>query len=633
MRKLCSTILIFFLIASNLVFANQAQAAKPKDDITGITLEKEMRDMIALGVMQGYKEGVYRPKENVSRGQFATFIARALQLPKGSGSFPDVPKSSSLADGIYKAYKAGIVNGKTNGTFGIDDPITRQQIAMMIDNALEYLNIDRVQAPVTFTDANKFTSSHFKLAASHSIHYKIIQGFPDNTFRPSNYATRDQAAAFISRLLKVVSDNQPELAYQVAKISNGELVYENKRYNSFSAAAAAAKSSNKVVVQGKKVLKMNDGVVYAKPSPGKSTTNIYEANLSEKNTITYVTANAEMKYLDADEKKIKVQIADSIGYVKPSEVWLTPKELQQGRSYYANNSGVLTHYVFNSATGKYENYVYGVAPSFMKSGQKYYSWNGHDFESANGKTVGTAYQYFNMLSVRTKTNYTAEELNAFVAAKKPASPLKNLGKAFKDAEKKYNVNALFLLATAINESGWGLSSIAQAKNNLFGIRAVDSDPEKAADEFTSFEKCIDYMAGTFIGKGYAIPSDWRYNGAVVGNKTIGFNVRYASDPYWGQKIAGHMYNADNYLGKKDTKNSYQIAGTTTTNVRVRPEPNTRKTEHYQYRNNKTNYPLVIISETAKQADGYTWYQVIPDHNAKAQAFVRSDLLESLPIAK
>lgn len=631
MKKLCSSFFILILIASNLTFTNNVLATETKDDITGIKLEKEMREIIALGVMQGYSEGVYRPQENVTRGQFATFISRALQLPKGKGNFPDVPKSSSLADGIYKAYAAGIVSGKTNGTFGINEPITRQQMALIIDKSLEYLDIERKQAPLKFTDLNKLTSSVFKLAVSHNVHYGIIQGYPsDNTFRPGNKATRDQAAAFISRLLKVVYDKQPELAYQVATVSNGELVYDKKRYSTFTAALSATTKSSQLVVQGSKVLKMNDGVVYAKPSPGNSTTTIYEANLTT--TITYLAPNTEMKYIDADEKKVKVQVADTVGYVKQSEVWLTPKGLQQGRSYYINNNGVLKHFIFNSATGKYVSYDYGVAPSFIKTGEKYYSWNGHDFELASGKTVGTAYQYFNILSVRTKTNYTAKELNAYVAAKKPTSPLKNLGEAFKAAEKKYDINALFLLGTAINESGWGLSEIAQSKNNLFGINAVDSNPGKAADEFDSFEECIDYMARFFIGSRYANPNNWVYNGAVVGNKTIGFNVRYASDPYWGQKIAGHMYNADKYLGQKDTKNQYQIAGTTTPNVRVRPEPNTVKTEHYKY-GAKTKYPLIIIGETAKQADGYTWYQVIPDHNSSAKAYVRSDLLKKLPLAQ
>ena len=43
-------------------------------------------------------------------------------------------------------------------------------------------------------------------------------------------------------------------------------------------------------------------------------------------------------------------------------------------------------------------------------------------------------------------------------------------------EAEFNVNALYLMAHAIHESGWGTSILAQTKHNLYGINAVDSDP-------------------------------------------------------------------------------------------------------------------------------------------------------------
>ena len=52
--------------------------------------------------------------------------------------------------------------------------------------------------------------------------------------------------------------------------------------------------------------------------------------------------------------------------------------------------------------------------------------------------------------------------------------------------------------------------------------------------------------------------DFRYFGAHVGNKASGMNVKYASDPYWGEKIAGWYYRMDKALGGKDY-NYYQLA--------------------------------------------------------------------------
>jgi beta-N-acetylglucosaminidase len=628
LRLFVSLLLVFGLFFANI-------SVSFADDITGIALEEEMRAMVNQGIVQGYPDGSYRPNDPVTRGQFATFVARALQLPEGSGQhFSDVSPSSELADGIYKASAAGIVQGYSNGTFGVNNKITREEMAVMIDRALDYLGIEKKQASLDhFTDVDGLYSTS-KIAISHNVYYGIIRGIPNTdgtTFRfaPKAYATRAHAAAFLYRLLEVWAEQTPEMAYQIAEIQNGQLTPLPKRYATFAQAEAAVTNwSSQVIVQGTKIVKMASGNVIAQPSPGKSTTIIYESNLST--SLTYVAPNTEMKYLGADEEKVKVQIANTTGYVKQSEVMLVPTALLQGRSYYIVEKGELYHYIYNTTSNKYASYLYGKAPSFMQAGQKYYSWDGETFYNGAGKLAGTAYQYFNVLPIRTKTNYTAEELNRFVAAYRSDSPLKTLGEAFKKAEEKYNVNALYLLAHAIHESGWGTSQIAKEKKNLFGIQAVDSDPLNSAMTFNSFEDCINYMAQTMISNGYANPESWRYNGAVLGDKTIGFNVRYASDPYWGQKIAGLMYRADKFLGWKDW-GKYAIMGTTTAGVNVRPEPNTNQSPLYTYKLNNT--PVIKLGETAKQPDGYVWYKIRTDLPTGQDAYIRSDLLKPLPITK
>src|SRR6478735_6024357 len=77
---------------------------------------------------------------------------------------------------------------------------------------------------------------------------------------------------------------------------------------------------------------------------------------------------------------------------------------------------------------------------------------------------------------------------------KAATSLPPLGKAFVDAERKYGVNARFLLAAAVHESGWGRSYIARAKHNLFGYNAYDRDPVRFASAYATFAANIDDTA-------------------------------------------------------------------------------------------------------------------------------------------
>ena len=113
-------------------------------------------------------------------------------------------QTSALAGDIYRASKAGIVNGYGNGKFGMNDPITRAQMAMMIDNALVYLNVDRHKESLNFIDVSGL-SEKFQQAIAHILYDEITVGYINKAgkseFRPGKTATRAEAAAFISRMI------------------------------------------------------------------------------------------------------------------------------------------------------------------------------------------------------------------------------------------------------------------------------------------------------------------------------------------------------------------------------------------------------------------------------------------------
>ena len=79
------------------------------DDITGHMFETNMRSLITKGVLMGYGDNVYAPDKLVTRAEFATFIARALNLPKADSNFEDVPKTYGLYDGVSRAYGAKLL--------------------------------------------------------------------------------------------------------------------------------------------------------------------------------------------------------------------------------------------------------------------------------------------------------------------------------------------------------------------------------------------------------------------------------------------------------------------------------------------------------------------------------------------
>ncbi|MCM3760933.1 S-layer homology domain-containing protein [Alkalihalobacillus oceani] len=617
---------VFFQVGTSVVAA---------DDLTGHSLEAEMREAVTRGIMAGYGNGHYGPDDAVTRAQFATFLARALELPSGEASFSDVPASHPLAGGIGRASKAGIVGGYPGNVFRPEENISREQMAVMIDRALEYKRVQRTPIALTFTDTEQIHPS-FRTAVAHNAYFGIIQGMPQGNqrfrFGPKDDATRAHAAAFMIRMLKVAETGtgNTELYHVGTVDSGGQVRLQPEPYMSYRDAEQAGAE---VIVKGEKILKMQSGMVAATPSAGESTTRIFAANKTTQ--LTYVMGGAELEYISSDEEWVEVRYADSTGFVRQRDARLIPSGLMQGRSYYQPVNGVLRHYVYNPLTNATGMYYYGDAPSFMQENERYYSRNGRDFYHASGQKAGEAYQYFNYLPLRTKTNYTAEDLNRYIRSVTTEingkvvaqeSPLRNLGHVFKQAEERYGINALYLFAKAIHESSYGLSEIANQRKNLFGYQAYDRDPLGNAKPFNSFEESIMFVAEA-MDERYLTPAGVNYRGAVLGNKSHGMNVNYASDPFWGQKIAGHMYRADTYLGKKDYGH-YTIARTTEA-LNVRPQPNTGLAAQYQYPG--ASY-FVALLESTNQSDG-TWYRIYSDHKDHEFGYVHGNYVQPVPIMK
>ena len=125
---------------------------------------------------------------------------------------------------------------------------------------------------------------------------------------------------------------------------------------------------------------------------------------------------------------------------------------------------------------------------------------------------------------------TAEELNIAIEG----TGLQGLGQYFYEAEQAYGVNSVFLLSIAILESGWGNSTLAQTKNNLFGYQAYDNDPNKAM-YFSSKAEAIDTV-GSHLAKNYLRSDGKYYNGATP----AGVNVMYCSGGEWASKVVSIM---------------------------------------------------------------------------------------------
>src|SRR5690606_5746442 len=145
----------------------------------------------------GFEDGTFRPHLNVSRAQFTVMLSRAMGLTPAHE--PDLNFTDSVpgwaAGYVATAVARGLVTGFDDGTFRPDEPITREQLAVMTTRAL---GAGSAGPALTFNDAAQ-VSSWASSGVSRAVVLGIVTGYEDNTFRPQGTATRAEAATMAAR--------------------------------------------------------------------------------------------------------------------------------------------------------------------------------------------------------------------------------------------------------------------------------------------------------------------------------------------------------------------------------------------------------------------------------------------------
>ena len=255
-------------------------------------------------------------------------------------------------------------------------------------------------------------------------------------------------------------------------------------------------------------------------------------------------------------------------------------------SHYVNRNGELWRYLSNNvtSTGGFARFMTGPAPSWMSRNVRYYSFDGVYFyrNPRNIRVNGSGsvnvnnpfFNYFQYLSLRSASRVTGSQLDNFLhndlgsATNRNNSVLTGQGRHFVNAQSRYGVNALLSYSKALHESGRGLSTIARNNNNVFGLNAIDATPGQSASVFRNVAHSVNDYANHWMSRGYLWPGDWRYSGPHVGHKGSGINIRYATDPYWGEKIAGWAFRIDRTLGNQDHNREQIVIRQNTSTVAV-----------------------------------------------------------------
>lgn len=201
-KNVCIITLVFCF----LLLGNAYASAKQFPDAVNHWSEKAITNLAQKGVISGYPDGTVRPDEIITRGQFASMLAKSLgvgiTMAEEPRPFNDIYYHWSERS-IKTLVESGIIaKADYDGSIKPDKAITRIEIIRMMVRASGKSNeANRIIGNTGFKDDADISSADkgYVIIAKQN---NIIAGYPDNTLRPKGEATRAEAFQLIYNQMK-----------------------------------------------------------------------------------------------------------------------------------------------------------------------------------------------------------------------------------------------------------------------------------------------------------------------------------------------------------------------------------------------------------------------------------------------
>ncbi len=154
-----------------------------------------IENLVNLGVIS--KSDNFRPNDDITREEFVKMVVVAFYGSPSGGlaTYTDATAGAWYYPYLAKAQEQQIISGMPDGSFGVGEKITRQDMAVIIDRI-----IGKDDTPNTFEFSDDDAISSYAREAVYNIYSTgVIGGFEDSTFRPQKNATRAECAKIISQ--------------------------------------------------------------------------------------------------------------------------------------------------------------------------------------------------------------------------------------------------------------------------------------------------------------------------------------------------------------------------------------------------------------------------------------------------
>ena len=182
---------------SCLLLADAAPSVGAASDLSGHWAESTIQKWVSEGTIKGYEDGTFRPERPITRAEIAALVNRKFGVAAATrpAAFTDLPSDGWQYAPLAAAVEQGYIKGYEDGSIRPDEPVTRQELAVMLDGIIGLKAGDTLK---TFADEAEFpewSRASIRDVASHG----IMGGYEDGTFGPTRRVTRAEAVVSLDR--------------------------------------------------------------------------------------------------------------------------------------------------------------------------------------------------------------------------------------------------------------------------------------------------------------------------------------------------------------------------------------------------------------------------------------------------
>ncbi|MER2105925.1 MAG: S-layer homology domain-containing protein [Solibacillus sp.] len=307
--SILSTFTLALLLTSNVV---SAASHTYKDVPTTHNNYEDITYLLEHNIIE--ERTTYGINDIVTREEVAVMIAKALQLDgtPSATKFSDVPKSHPTSGYIQSAVEAGIIKGYDDGTFKPNGKITRGHMATFIARAF-----DLPSGAQTFKDVPK---GHTAYEAVQQLAVAgITTGYEDGTFRPTQNLSRAHISAFLTRALIYHEANNFDVQTFLQTIYTNEdvkqqLALVNEQHEQANTLLDKENSALNALLAQKTAIEAMITATKDKLDPIQTKVEQYHTTISAANTEiqAYRASNKHLVYGTAKEKDQYVQTLEAL---------------------------------------------------------------------------------------------------------------------------------------------------------------------------------------------------------------------------------------------------------------------------------------------------------------------------------